>query len=55
VLYTVITKGIRLLTQEWWLQGQRGITQRREGGGAYHAIVGTVEVATEDYITGRFG
>ena len=46
VLYTVITKGIRLLlSSEWWLQSQRGITPRREGGGAYHAIVGTVEMA----------
>jgi phosphate transport system permease protein len=46
VLYTVITKGIRLvLTSTWWLQSQRGITPRREGGGAYHAIVGTVEMA----------
>jgi phosphate transport system permease protein len=46
VLYTVITKGIRLLlTSEWWLQSQRGVTPRREGGGAYHAIVGTVEMA----------
>jgi phosphate transport system permease protein len=46
VLYTVITKGVRLvLTSSWWLQSQRGITPRREGGGAYHAIVGTVEMA----------
>ena len=46
VLYTVTTKGIRLvLTSTWWLQSQRGITPRREGGGAYHAIVGTVEMA----------
>jgi phosphate transport system permease protein len=46
VLYTVITKGIRLiLSSNWWLQSQRGITPRREGGGAYHAIVGTVEMA----------
>ena len=46
VLYSVVTKGIRLiLSQEWWLQSQRGITPRREGGGAYHAIVGTVEMA----------
>ena len=46
VLYTVITKGIRLiLSSDWWLQSQRGITPRREGGGAYHAIVGTVEMA----------
>jgi phosphate transport system permease protein len=46
VLFTVITKGIRLIfTSTWWLQSQRGITPRREGGGAYHAIVGTVEMA----------
>jgi phosphate transport system permease protein len=46
VLYSVITKGARLLlTSSWWLQSQRGITPRREGGGAYHAIVGTVEMA----------
>jgi phosphate transport system permease protein len=46
VLYTVITKGIRLvLTSTWWVQSQRGITPRREGGGAYHAIVGTLEMA----------
>ena len=45
VLYTVITKGIGLVTTSgWWLQSQRGITPRREGGGAYHAIVGTVEI-----------
>jgi phosphate transport system permease protein len=45
VLYTVVSKGIRLvLTSSWWLQSQRGITPRREGGGAYHAIVGTLEI-----------
>lgn len=45
VLYTVISKGYRLiLTSDWWLQSQRGITPRREGGGAYHAIIGTVEI-----------
>jgi phosphate transport system permease protein len=45
VLYTVISKGYRLvLTSTWWQQSQRGITPRREGGGAYHAIVGTVEI-----------
>jgi phosphate transport system permease protein len=46
VLITVIVKGVRLvLAPTWWLQSQRGITPRREGGGAYHAIVGTVEMA----------
>ena len=46
VLWSVISKGFRLLlTSSWWLQSQRGITPRREGGGAYHAIVGTLEMA----------
>ncbi|HYP44890.1 MAG TPA: phosphate ABC transporter permease PstA [Propionibacteriaceae bacterium] len=46
VLYSVISKGYRLLmTSSWWFESQRGITPRREGGGAYHAIVGTVEIA----------
>jgi phosphate transport system permease protein len=46
VLYSVVSKGYRLLlTSSWWLESQRGITPRREGGGAYHAIVGTVEIA----------
>ena len=46
VLFTVISKGARLVfTSTWWLQSQRGITPRREGGGAYHAIIGTLEIA----------
>jgi phosphate transport system permease protein len=45
VLWTVVSKGIGLvLSSSWWLQSQRGITPRREGGGAYHAIVGTLEI-----------
>ena len=45
VLWTVISKGYKLLlTSSWWLESQRGITPRREGGGAYHAIVGTLEI-----------
>ena len=45
VLYTVISKGARLVfTSTWWTQSQRGITPREEGGGAYHAIVGTIEI-----------
>ncbi len=45
VLWTVVSKGLGLvLTSTWWLQSQRGITPRREGGGAYHAIVGTLEI-----------
>ena len=46
VLFAVVTKGLQLvLSSTWWQQSQRGITPRREGGGAYHAIVGTVEIA----------
>jgi phosphate transport system permease protein len=46
VLFAVISKGLRLvLSSTWWNESQRGITPRREGGGAYHAIVGTVEIA----------
>lgn len=45
ILYSVISKGIALIVDpNWWLQSQRGITPRREGGGAYHAIVGTIEI-----------
>jgi phosphate transport system permease protein len=44
ILGTVIVKGHKLvLTQEWWFQSQRGITIRRVGGGAYHALVGSLE------------
>jgi phosphate transport system permease protein len=43
VLFTVVSKGLHvILDPDWWLQSQRGITPRREGGGAYHAIVGTL-------------
>jgi len=43
ILWTVLNKGLTLLfDQQWWLNSQRGITSRREGGGAYHAILGTL-------------
>ena len=43
VLYTVVSKGYRLLLHsDWWLRSQNGITIRRVGGGAYHAILGTL-------------
>jgi len=43
VLWTVISKGYELLfAVDWWTHSQQGITIRREGGGAYHAIVGTL-------------
>ncbi|WP_269328506.1 phosphate ABC transporter permease PstA [Kineosporia babensis] len=43
ILYTVISKGAgALLNPEWWTNSQRGITARTVGGGAYHAIIGTL-------------
>ena len=43
VLWTVISKGYTLLLERaWWTHSQQGITIRREGGGAYHAIAGTL-------------
>lgn len=46
ILWTVINKGGNLLTHaSWWTNSQRGITNRQVGGGAYHAIIGTLEQA----------
>jgi phosphate transport system permease protein len=46
ILWTVISKGYHLiLDANWWSQSQRGITSRREGGGAYHAIIGSLIMA----------
>lgn len=43
ILYTVIDRGANLLfSADWWTHSQRGITARTEGGGAYHAIIGTL-------------
>jgi phosphate transport system permease protein len=43
ILWTVVSKGSALLLDpHWWLNSQRGVTSRREGGGAYHAILGTL-------------
>lgn len=43
VLYTVISRGLSaIVAPEWWLNSQSGITQFIVGGGAYHAIVGTL-------------
>jgi phosphate transport system permease protein len=43
ILWTVVSRGYHLLLhQEWWLNSQRGITSRREGGGAYHALLGSL-------------
>jgi phosphate transport system permease protein len=43
ILWTVISKGYQLLLEsQWWTNSQRGITSRRVGGGAVHAIQGTL-------------
>jgi phosphate transport system permease protein len=43
ILYTVFSKGFHLLLEsQWWTNSQRGITSRRVGGGAVHAIQGTL-------------
>lgn len=43
ILYTVLRKGTDVvLSAEWWTNSQRGITVRIVGGGAYHAIIGTL-------------
>src|SRR4051812_34711259 len=43
ILSTVALKGGNLLfDSHWWLNSQRGITNRVVGGGAYHAIIGTL-------------
>ncbi|SDP46218.1 phosphate ABC transporter membrane protein 2, PhoT family [Pedococcus dokdonensis] len=43
ILWTVVSKGIHLVVEaEWWTNSQKGITSRREGGGAVHAIQGTL-------------
>lgn len=43
VLYSVVTKGARIvMSTTWWYHSQAGMTAFMAGGGAYHAIVGTV-------------
>ena len=44
LLWTVVSKGIHAMTRNgWFTQSQRGITFRDAGGGAWHAILGTLE------------
>jgi phosphate transport system permease protein len=43
VLYSVISKGFGAVTSStWWFNSQSGMTAFAAGGGAYHAIVGTL-------------
>lgn len=43
VLYSVLSKGLRVvLDSTWWTNSQAGMTAFMAGGGAYHALVGTL-------------
>jgi phosphate transport system permease protein len=43
VLYSVVAKGLSVVgSSAWWTHSQAGMTAFVAGGGAYHAIVGTV-------------
>lgn len=43
VLYSVVAKGFRAVTSTvWWTHSQAGMTAFVAGGGAYHALVGTL-------------
>ncbi|OHT81590.1 phosphate ABC transporter permease PstA [Mycobacteroides saopaulense] len=43
VLYTVLDRGLgAILSADWWFKSQNMMTNRIAGGGAYHAIVGTL-------------
>ena len=44
LLWTVISKGLKvILDSTWWTETQRNIGYQAPGGGALHAIVGTIE------------
>ncbi|MFM9034090.1 MAG: phosphate ABC transporter permease PstA [Mycobacterium sp.] len=43
VLYSVVSKGLKLLLEPaWWTNSQAGMTAFAAGGGMYHALVGTL-------------
>lgn len=43
VLWTVISRGLApVLTADWWTSSQQGVLYHSPGGGALHAIVGTL-------------
>jgi phosphate transport system permease protein len=43
ILWSVVSKGGQMLLDlDWWTRSQRGITNRVVGGGAVHAIQGTL-------------
>ncbi|NMH98634.1 phosphate ABC transporter permease PstA [Pseudonocardia acidicola] len=43
VVYTVMSKGLGVvLHSNWWSESLNGLLARQRGGGAYHAIIGTL-------------
>ncbi|ALG14167.1 phosphate ABC transporter permease PstA [Kibdelosporangium phytohabitans] len=43
LLWTVVEKGFsHILSSDWWQKSMSGLTGRQAGGGAYHAIYGTL-------------
>jgi phosphate transport system permease protein len=43
LLWTVVQKGFKhVLNADWWQKSLAGLTSRQQGGGAYHAIYGTL-------------
>ncbi|MET0136443.1 MAG: phosphate ABC transporter permease PstA [Kibdelosporangium sp.] len=43
LLWTVLEKGFtHILSADWWQKSLAGLTSRQQGGGAYHAIYGTL-------------
>lgn len=43
ILFTVISKGGQMMLEsQWWTNSQSGVNPREEGGGAAHAIQGTL-------------
>ena len=43
VLYSVVAKGFRVVSDSaWWTHSQAGTTAFLSGGGAYHALIGTL-------------
>lgn len=43
VLWSVLHNGLgTVLNADWWNHSQNGVTERREGGGAFHAALGSI-------------
>lgn len=43
ILVTVVVRGLKALDLDFLLTSMRGVSPREEGGGVYHAIIGTLE------------